>query len=199
MATMSMMKKALHMGAMDAESAARIFLEELSRPKRRETRRARRERRMVTGITLSRGPRTTRDMPTTRRSKTDQLLEKKLANQWEKRLTQSSAAKTTVKPRLTASSASFVGVSAPSGPESCSGCSWASRIVVPKFARIRNVAAPWNGAELYIARARSCILVHLARESALRTAALQKLGMPFVSKDSISVDVARTTYLRPEL
>jgi hypothetical protein len=133
MATMSMMKKALHMGTMEAESAARIFLEELSRPKRRETRRARRERMMVMGMTLSRGPRTMRDMPTTRRSKTDQLLEKKSANQWEKRLMQSSTVKMTVKPRLTASSVSFVGVSEPSGLESCSGCSCASRIVVPKF------------------------------------------------------------------
>ncbi len=119
MATMSMMKKALHMGTRDTERAARIFLEaliridsdhshslslsriflealaggvpsharrvvtrvgtwssalclvptggsHLRRPKRRTTRRA---RRMLTG--KSRGPRATRDMKTTRASKTD--------------------------------------------------------------------------------------------------------------------------------
>ncbi len=66
MATMSMMKKALNMGMMEAERAARIFLEALRRPKRRTTRRA---RRMLTG--KSRGPRAARDMRTTRASKRD--------------------------------------------------------------------------------------------------------------------------------
>jgi hypothetical protein len=114
MATMSMMKKALHMGMMEAESAARIFLEDSSRPKRRETRMARRERTMVMGMMLSRGPMTTRDMLTTTRSKTDQLLEKKAQNQWLKRLMQSSTVKTTVNPRLILSSVCFRGVRDPS-------------------------------------------------------------------------------------
>jgi hypothetical protein len=132
MATMSMMKKALHMGTMEAERAARIFLEAWSRPKRRETRRARRERTMVTGM-LSMGPRTTRDMATTTKSKTDQLLEKKSENQWEKRLMQSSSVKMMVKPRLMVSSVCLRGVSEPSALASCSLWSCASAMVIPKF------------------------------------------------------------------
>jgi hypothetical protein len=66
MATTSMMKKALHMGRSEAERAARIFLDDSRRPKRRTTRRA---RRMLMGN--SRGPRAMRDAETTRASKTD--------------------------------------------------------------------------------------------------------------------------------
>ena len=70
-ATISMMKKALHIGISDTDSAARIFFDDSSRPNSRTTRRA---RRMLMG--KSRGPRTTRDMKTTTESKSDHALEK---------------------------------------------------------------------------------------------------------------------------
>ena len=72
-------------------------------------------------------------MPTTMRSKTDQLLEKKSENQCEQRLMQSSTVKTIVRLILMVSIVCFRGVSEPSALESSSGCSCASKIVVPKF------------------------------------------------------------------
>ena len=109
MATMSMMKKALHMGRSDAERAARIFLDDSRRPKRRTTRRA---RRMLMG--KSRGPRTTRDIVTTKASKTDQPLVANSRNQLQKRLSRSSKVKTIVKAKLAASSVCLMKVVVPS-------------------------------------------------------------------------------------
>ena len=84
MATMSMMKKALHMGSRDTERAARIFLDDSRRPKRRTTRRA---RRMLIG--KSRGPSTMRDMSTTPVSKSDHALVRKSRRFWERKLRRS--------------------------------------------------------------------------------------------------------------
>ena len=77
MATMSMMRKALRTGTMEADRAARMRLRERKRPKRRSTRRARR-----TLMGRSRGPRVTRERATTTASKQLQLLPRNSRSQW---------------------------------------------------------------------------------------------------------------------
>ena len=128
MATMSMMKKALHMGTSDTERAARIFLEALRRPKRRTTRRA---RRMLTG--KSSGPRAARETKTTKASKMDQLLQAKSRNQWANMLTSSSTVKTAVKDVLRVSRISLMWVVEPSSLKSRSASNCASMTDVQKF------------------------------------------------------------------
>jgi ATP-dependent Clp protease ATP-binding subunit ClpA len=128
MATMRLMRKALHMGTMETERAERIFLEDSRRPKSRTTRRA---RRMLTGKSM--GPRTTRDMPTMTASKTDQVLARKGRSQLEKRLAISSKVKTTVKPTLRRSRVSLMREGEPSGSWSFSGSICASATETTKF------------------------------------------------------------------
>ncbi len=77
MATMSMMRKALSTGTMEADRAARMRLRERKRPKRRRTRRAR-----STLMGRSRGPRVMRERVTTTASKQLQLLLRNSRSQW---------------------------------------------------------------------------------------------------------------------
>ncbi len=134
-----MMKKALHMGTRDTERAERIFLEDLRRPKRRTTRRA---RSMLMG--KLRGPRTTRDVRTTAASKRDQPLAAKSRREWERALMSSSARKTKVKATLSASRVCLMLVGLPSGWRRLSCCSCASAAEAQKFcsvpsARVRGI------------------------------------------------------------
>ncbi len=59
-----------------------------------------------------------------------------------------------------------------------------------RTAMIRKEAMPWNGDELYNALTRSCIRLHIGRASALRTAALLKLGITIVREDSVASESA---------
>ena len=131
MATMSMMKKALHMGRSDTERAARIFLDDSRRPKSRTTRTA---RRMLMG--KSRGPSTIRDIRTTPVSKSDHGLVAKSRKGWDRRLSRSSIVKTTVKTVLRSSSSCLVAVGLPLGWNKYSLCICTSAAETQKFWRI---------------------------------------------------------------
>ncbi len=91
MATMSMMKNALHMGISDTQRAVRIFLDDFSLPKSRTTRRA---RNMLMG--KLRGPNTMSDIVTMTASNRDQGFETNSWIQCAKRLMRRSTVKTIV-------------------------------------------------------------------------------------------------------
>jgi hypothetical protein len=128
MATMSMMKKALHIGSNDTDRAARIFFDDSSRPKSRTTRRA---RSMLAG--KSRGPRTTSDIKTTKVSKRDHAFDTKSRILFEKMLMRSSTVKTKVKTMFSVSRAFLMPVVLPSGLNRLSVCNCASAADAQKF------------------------------------------------------------------
>ncbi len=92
------MRKTLRTGRMAMLRAVMIFLSDLTRPKRRMTRRARRTR--TTPVDLLVTAVETRLMMTTKASRMLHGLVMKGRNQWQKALTTSSMVKRTVKARL---------------------------------------------------------------------------------------------------
>ena len=124
------MRKTLSTGASASERAEMILRSDLTRPKRRMTRRARKMRTMPVGWLVTMSDMT--DMATMKVSSRLQAFWMKGWNQWENMLIASSTVKRSVKKRLSLSRMSESSVGEPSGlTRLFINC--ASVIVQPKF------------------------------------------------------------------
>mmetsp|Transcript_37886 Transcript_37886/g.100823 ORF Transcript_37886/g.100823 Transcript_37886/m.100823 type:complete len:221 (-) Transcript_37886:414-1076(-) len=163
------MRKTLSTGTMELLRAWMIFLRDLTRPKRRMTRRARRMRTMPVGWLVTIRERI--DMVTMKTSSQFQGSTMKGLHQWQNMLMASSAVKTSVNMVLSCSRVEPVAVLEPSSFCMLS-MNWHSTTVHTKFAPMRKAMAAEKGVDRYTRRTRSCIFWKVVLASLRRRAAL---------------------------